>query len=167
MPPRLWWRVGDSAEEATDTEVQDPASLPSPAAAARFALEAHLHEFLEENWDHAGFGSGWDLLEDEGEVVGSHYHTGVVGEIDLLARHKTEPRWLVVELKRDQTSDATVGQLLRYMSWVRQHMARPGESVEGVIVCRDADLKLRYAISGLPQVSCMSYEVSFQLRPSK
>ena len=126
----LWWRVQGGSQPAP---LQEPAPVP---AAARFALEAHLHEFLVENWAKTQLGEEWDLLEEDGEVTGSHYTTGAVGEIDLLAKHKKEPRWLVVELKRDQSSDATVGQILRYMGWVRAELAKSKESVEGLIVCR-------------------------------
>jgi Holliday junction resolvase-like predicted endonuclease len=159
----LWWRViGLGTDEA---ELQPETSI-TPAV-SRFALEAHLHEFLEENWEQIELGKDWDLLEEDGEVIGSHYKTGEVGEIDLLARHKKKPRWLVVELKRDQTGDATVGQVLRYRAWVKKRLAKTGEEVEGLILCRDVDAKLRYAISELPLIRCMTYEVSFTLQPMR
>ncbi len=166
----LWWRVmGEDDDQSFESPDEDTVvSLPSaPGSPGVFALEAHLHEFLEENWDNTELGKGWDLLEEDGQSIGSHYQTKAVGEIDLLAHHKREPRWLVVELKRNQTSDATVGQILRYMSWVREKLAKPNERVEGLIVCREANLKLRYAIADLPHVRCMSYEVSFQLQPTR
>jgi RecB family endonuclease NucS len=36
-----------------------------------------------------------------------------IGPVDILAVHKKQPRFLVVELKRNQTSDQTVGKVLR------------------------------------------------------
>jgi len=42
---------------------------------------------------------------------------------------RTVPRWLVVEHKRNQTSDQTVGQLLRYIGWVKRHLAEDGDVV--------------------------------------
>ena len=88
---------------------------------------------------------------------------GEVGLIDLLARHQSQKRWIVIELKRNQTSDATVGQVLRYMGWVRKNLASVDETVEGLIVCRQNNKKLQHAISGLPNVRCMTHQVSFKL----
>jgi len=173
----LWWRVQPHVpsgsgipEPSHDYPVTDlntagtltPSEDSAPSDAA-FALEAHLQEFLVENWIQTDLGTEWDLLEEDGEVVGSYYETHEVGQIDLLARHKEGNRWLVVELKRGQTSDTTVGQLLRYRSWVRENIANPGDIVEGIIICSDADLKLKYAVKGLENVRCMTYKVSFVL----
>ncbi len=73
--------------------------------------------------------------------------------------------FVVIELKRGQTSDATVGQLLRYMSYVKRHLARPEQGVQGVIVAKDVDEALRYAIEAMPNVRVMTYRVDFKLRP--
>ena len=84
----------------------------------------------------------------------------------MLAKHKSEKKWLVIELKRNQTSDSTVGQILRYMSWVRKNLAGEGESVEGLIICHQIDRKLQYAIDGLNDIKCMTYQVNFKLDPT-
>lgn len=94
---------------------------------------------------------------------GYEYSTGV-GSIDLLAKHRTEPAWLVVELKRAQGSDQTVGQVLRYMGWVKQHLAQPGDRVQGLVIAHESDAKLRYALLAVPGVDLMLYEVQFSLR---
>jgi len=54
-------------------------------------------------------------------------------------------KWLVVELKRNDTSDSVVGQVLRYMGWIRQHLADPGDEVHGLIIAREGDEALHYA----------------------
>jgi hypothetical protein len=153
----LWWRA---ANVSLDTETELP---PVPMTEGTFGLEKYLHEFLVDNWHSLELGSEWNLLENEGEIIGSHYPTKEVGEIDLLAKHKSENRWLVVELKRDQSGDATVGQLLRYMTWVRKNLAKDGAQVEGLVVCGEADVKMRYALDGLPNIRCMTYKVNFAL----
>ena len=86
-----------------------------------------------------------------------------MGRIDLLAKHLEEPRWLVIELKRHQTSDQTVGQLLRYMGWVGQNLAGPDDRVHGLIICHEADDALRYALSPIQNVELRAYEVKFRL----
>lgn len=132
--------------------------------AVSFGLEQHLHDFMRDNWDMIPLGSDWTLLEQDGEVVGYKYQTGEIGEIDLLARHKSEPRWLVIELKRNQTSDATVGQVLRYVGWVEEHLAGEGETVEGLIIAQSMDERIRYALKHTRGLSLKLYEIEFRLK---
>jgi hypothetical protein len=158
----LWWRIveGDSPEEPELNEKVE--SEQECATISAFGLEKHLHEFLVENWEKTTLGQDWVLLEEDGEMVGSHYQTGTVGEIDILAKHKTKNRWLVIELKRNQTSDETVGQLLRYMGWVRRKKTE-GASVEGLIICHQVDQRLQYALDEQAHIRCMTYQVNFSL----
>jgi hypothetical protein len=59
---------------------------------------------------------------------------------------------VVIELKRGQTSDATVGQVLRYINWVKANLAAEKQDVRGIIVASDVDEALKYAARGLPHV---------------
>lgn len=174
----LWWRLGTAhvpkgigsaelcerseSEQETDVDPSEGDRVPESV----FGLERHLHEFLVDNWEATELSNDWSLLEEDGEITGSHYSAQDVGEIDLLARHRKSGRWLVIELKRDQTSDSTVGQILRYMAWVRKNLAKAGESVKGLIICHQMDLKMRYALDGQADITCMTYEVNFLLRPA-
>jgi hypothetical protein len=64
---------------------------------------------------------------------------------------------LVIELKRNQTADQTVGRILRYMGWIKKHLAKEaGKTVEGLIIAHAVDKRLPYALSLLPQVSMMT-----------
>jgi hypothetical protein len=168
----LWWLALQRTPRSEDTKAADPrdqhrepaeveSGLAGPQAA--FALERHLHEFLVDNWEKTDLAREWVLAEEDGDIVGSHYCAGDAGEIDILARHRDENRWLVVELKRNQTSDNTVGQVLRYMGWVRKNLLSEGGRVEGLIICPNVDRKLQYALDGLSAVECMTYQVSFTL----
>ena len=168
----LWWRVrphmpcGAQDAQTAPTSGRPEIELGTPPGDYAFGLERYLHEFLVDNWSLTALGGEWDLLEKDGEIVGSYYNTGEVGEIDLLAKHKKDNRWLVVELKRSQTSDDTVGQVLRYMGWVRRNRANAEARVEGLIVCQEVDKRLQYALDGQPNVRCMTYRVRFSLDPA-
>lgn len=109
-------------------------------------------------------GRDWALYQEPGDEEAGYEYPCDIGRIDLLARHRTQPYWLVVELKRNQTSDETIGQILRYRAWVRQHLAQDGEQVHGLIICREADDALRYALSEVQNVELRLYEVEFRLR---
>lgn len=173
----LWWRVArthtprgiGATEEYRKVEAAPEADIESldeaEVAESIFGLEKYLHEFLVDNWEATQLSNEWSLLEEDGEIVGSRYYTGEVGEIDLLAKHRSENRWLVIELKKSQTSDSTVGQILRYMTWVRKNLAAEGDKVEGLVICHKIDKNLQYALAGQPDIRCMTYQVNFTLNP--
>jgi len=134
--------------------------------ASRFALERHLQDFLFANWDHTDLGKEWALYSEDGEKDRAVEYPTSVGRIDLLAKHRRQARWLVVELKRDQTSDATVGQVMRYMGWVAANLAQEGDEVRGLVIAHEADEGMRLAITAAANVHLMFYEVEFRLRDS-
>ena len=72
----------------------------------------------------------------------------------------------MIELKRNQSTDQTVGQVLRYIGWVEHNMIEKGERVKGMIISRAVDKALLYAVEAIGQnrVSVMQYEVQFQLK---
>ena len=156
----LWWRVAPE-EKLDDTEVASGRTETTKEQI--FGLERHLHDFLRDNWDQTELGKEWMLIEEDGEIVGYEYDTHKVGVIDLLAKHRTAPKWLVVELKRGHTSDKALGQALRYRGWVKRHLAEPNESVEAVVVGHQADQKLLYALDDVPGVRALTYSVTFSL----
>ena len=156
----LWWRVKSADGGEKDNDLLPP--LLDDEEPQDFRLERHLHDFMFDNWSSIPLANDWNLHEEDGEVVAYEYDTKEIGKIDLLAKHKNDARWLVIELKRDQTSDATVGQVLRYMGWVQEHLAEGG-SVEGLIIARQHDAKIGYALMHTTNVGLMRYHVDFQL----
>ncbi len=155
----LWWYLDQ--KESGDLP---PSGGVSPVAEQRFGLERHLHEFLRDNWNQIELGREWGLYQEPGDDEAGYEYPCDVGRIDLLAKHRKEPRWLVIELKRNQTSDQTVGQLLRYIGWVKRHLAEDDEQVHGMIICREADDALRYALSTVQNVELRFYQVEFHLK---
>lgn len=164
----LWWVVvADSdSEESAELDLVQEGEEGTPEDSPRFGLERHLHEFLRDNWSRTSLGEEWDLHVEDGEMVGYEYPTPI-GRIDLLARHKKDKKWLVVELKRNQSSDDTVGQIARYIGYVRETLAKDKDDVQGLIISRAGDEKLRYALSVIANVDLMVYEVDFRLRRPK
>jgi hypothetical protein len=160
----LWWALGKG-----DTPIPEPGADDvtdeTTGDALGFGLEKHLQEFLRDNWADTSLGREWVLYSEPGDPeAGVEYPCGV-GRIDLLAQHKTKPQWLVIELKRDQASDVTVGQVLRYMGWVKAHLAQPDEDVSGLVIAHESEDALQYALSAVPSVDFQRYEVRFELHP--
>lgn len=164
----IWWFLHPNTnDETTDLSSILPSEgeATTPASrTTRFTLERHLHDYMFDNWDMLDVANEWDLFVRDGEPDAGYEFRTPIGRIDLLARHKREPRWLVIELKREKSSDAVVGQVLRYMGWVRAHLAENGETVEGLIVATEGDSSLHYALSAIPAVNFKSYEVEFRLK---
>jgi restriction system protein len=130
--------------------------------AASFMMEKHLESFLVENWSHTELGKAYDIYEEDGELVGQQYQTDT-GPIDVLAISKDRKRLLVVELKKGRASDAVVGQVARYMGFVKEELAEEDQTVEGVIIALDEDQRVRRALLVFPGVRFYRYQISFKL----
>ena len=117
--------TGDSPFEAKsfEEEVEEDAEEHGITDIVNFGMEKHLEDFIIENWDKTVFGKKYTLIEEEGDIVSQQYQTAT-GLIDILAKSKDDSGYLVIELKKGRPSDAVVGQILRYMSWVKESMAK-------------------------------------------
>lgn len=138
---------------SADPEVEDPVA---------FAMEKHLEAFLVENWTQTLLSKDFDIYEEEGEPVGQQYQTDA-GPIDILAVSKDKKRLLVVELKRGRASDAVVGQVLRYMGFVKEQIAESDQTVEGAIIALEDDKRLRWALVSVPSITFYRYQITFKL----
>lgn len=137
----------------TDPEIEDVHA---------FALEKHLEDFLVANWENTELGRSHRIYEEEGARVGQQFPTAT-GPIDILAVSNDGSELLVVELKRGRASDSVVGQIQRYMGYVKSVLAGPGQRVRGVIIALEDDPKVRYALTVAPDIQFFRYAVSFQL----
>lgn len=138
---------------STDTTVEDPSI---------FALEKHLEEFLVQNWRHTELGINYKIYEEDGELVGQQYPSDT-GAIDILAISNDGKTLLVVELKRGRVSDNVVGQVQRYMGYVKDELAENGQEVKGVIIGLEDDIRIRRALSVTNNIDFYRYKVSFKL----
>lgn len=133
--------------------------LEDPAA---FALEKHLEHFLVENWSKTELGTTYDIYTEEGQLVGQQYPSDT-GPIDILAISKDKKTLLVVELKRGRASDRVVGQIQRYMGYVKDELAEADQQVKGVIIALEDDLRIRRALSVAQNIEFYCYQLSFKL----
>lgn len=130
---------------------------------ASFALEYQLRDFIANNISMIPVGDRiLRLYVDPTGRDGIEFSTAV-GPIDILAVDDSNA-FIVFELKRGRSPDHAIGQLTRYMGWVKQTIGKENE-VRGVIVAKTITKNLRYAVSVIPNVSLFEYEVSFQLKP--
>jgi len=140
----------------------EPESLPEAvqqyASEIPIQLERQLEEFLAANPELIE--PGLTMYRDEDGRVGQQYPTDV-GVIDLLC-HRQNGQLLVIELKRSRVSDVGVGQISRYIGWVKKHIARESE-VCGLILCHDRDDALKYAVYAHPSLSLRYFRLRLEL----
>ena len=136
----------------------------SPISQGLFYMEKQLEDFIIANWDKTEFGKKYDLIYEDGVLISQQYPT-TIGKIDILAIDKKTKNYVVIELKKNQTSDDTVGQLSRYMGWIKEH--KKDEGVKGIIVAGKFDEKLKYAKTMLQNSEAFLYEVDFKIKEYK
>lgn len=128
---------------------------------AEFVLEKYLEEFIVSNF--AGIFQGQlQIYVDSDGNEGQQYGTDI-GPIDILAYCPGDNAYVVIELKKGRSSDKVVGQVLRYMGWVKQNLCDDKQSVKGLIVCSDEDPKLSFALSMTNNIDVRYYRVTFTL----
>lgn len=154
-------RVLSYYQEATNSEVSNPTSVVSQGA---FYLEKQLEDFIIDNWDSTELGHQYDLIIEEGDLKSQQYRTDI-GPIDILAKDKKTGSHVVIELKKGQTSDDTVGQIARYMGWIEDELG--DKNVKGVIIAQSFDKKLQYALKRVSGVEVFIYEIDFRLKEFK
>lgn len=85
-----------------------------------------------------------------------------IGPIDILCIDKVSQEYVICELKRGQTSDETIGQLLRYMGWVKKHLETSNKNVRGILVGSEFNEKIDYSLHGIQSDSIYSLIKKFQ-----
>lgn len=127
-----------------------------------FAYEKDLQQFLVKNLELIE--SGLQLYKDDEDenITGLEYPAGD-RFIEILTTAKSND-FVIVELKVSKGYDRVVGQLLRYMAWIKQNLANENQKVRGVIVARDITDDLILATSMIPDVTLLEYELKVSLR---
>jgi hypothetical protein len=156
----------NSANETTGEKVfgEEVGSEEAETPEASFALEFQLRDFIAQNISTINVkGKRLRLYVDPTGRDGIEFPTAV-GPIDILAVDDLGA-FFVFELKRARSPDRAIGQLTRYMGWVRHTIGKDHE-VNGIIVAKEISDSLRYAVSVVPNVRLFEYEVEFHLKPA-
>lgn len=149
--PSPIYEASGAEEELDELQLDEPSQV-------QFAYEADLRNFLSKNLDLVE--SELSLYEEEG-IDGIEFPAG--GRwIDILAISKEEDL-VVIELKVSRGYDRVVGQLLRYIGWVKENLAEANQDVRGVIVARAISEDLLLACNSLPNIMLFEYELSVRL----
>ena len=148
--------ISDSSP-ATTIVISEP-----PNKEMAFALEQHLEEFLIQNWYSTELGLRYNIFENNGEIIGQQYPTDT-GRIDILAISKDKKEILVIELKKGRASDMVVGQVQRYMGYIKETLAKNDEIVKGMIITSENDLRIKRAVAVASNIDFYTYKIKFTL----
>jgi restriction system protein len=130
--------------------------------ASVFVLEKYLEEFIVSNFNTI-FEGALKIYKETEDNDGQQYTTDI-GPIDILAVENESNSFVVIELKKGRPSDQVIGQLLRYMGWVKEKLCMDGQAVKGLVICQDQDKKPTYALKMVSNIDVRYYTVSFSLR---
>ncbi|MBD3193183.1 MAG: EVE domain-containing protein [Candidatus Heimdallarchaeota archaeon] len=133
----------------------------------RFALEDHLEEFLYQNWEKIDWGAKlklYTVVEDTIEKENGRQFQAGNWSIDFLAVDQETNDLVVIELKRGKTSDRVIGQISRYIGWVKENIAEKDQNVRGIVISKEVNDALKYALTNIPNVEIKQYEVDFKLK---
>ena len=146
--------VAGTADFAEETAEEDD------LGSRKFAFERDLQNYLVQNLGLLE--PGLKLYEDEdGEFTGVEFPAGQ-RYIDILAVG-TDGAYVVIETKVSRAYDRVVGQILRYMGWVKENLA--GEApVRGIVVASEISEDLILATSSVENIRLVEYEISFSLK---
>ena len=156
--PTPIYKKGDQMCEVLS--VEDYAESNSDESGQEFAFEKDLLNYLSKNLQTIE--TGLTLFESEG-ITGIEFNAG--GRfIDILALDRNKC-FVVIELKVSKGSDKVVGQLLRYVGWVKSNLAEEKQIVRGIIIARNISEDLKIACSVVPNIKLYEYNLSVSLTP--
>ncbi|MHA1170320.1 MAG: endonuclease NucS domain-containing protein, partial [Candidatus Hodarchaeales archaeon] len=142
-----------------------PAAEPKEGPISlEFAKEEWLKELLVNRWSEIDEFRRRNLVIYGGRETGVEYDTRTAGRIDILAENANNGEFTVIELKRGISRAEHLGQLLRYMGWVRGRISE-GKEVNGLLIAAGFKESVQYAIAELEKVNLLEYNLQFQLKP--
>jgi hypothetical protein len=127
------------------------------SAEVSLKLERDLEDFIVENLHIIE--PDLVLYQDENGQSGRQYPTDV-GTIDILCKNQSD--FVLVELKKGRTSDQVVGQISRYIGWIKEFVAEQGQNIRGIIIVHDFDPKLKYAVRAHDNLQLKYYEIQLK-----
>jgi len=149
-------------KKESQTQLQEEADEELSAVEIPPSMERLVEDFLALNLDHIE--KGLKLYKDEKGVPGRQYPTDI-GIIDLLCVDK-DNKFVIIEIKKEKGSDKTIGQITRYMGWVKQKLSN-NQQVQGIIIVHEVDKKLEYSASVMSDIKIKYYKIDLKFVSKK
>jgi hypothetical protein len=145
-------------------KIEGGASLAASTTTGAILDEKALESLVRE-WRRTPFADlGVQLATPERDGMPGRQVLTPVNAIDLLGYRPDRREWWVIELKHGRPADEVVGQVSRYLGWVGEECAKRGETATGVIIARETDTKLRYAVKANPRLTLWTWDDDLTVR---
>lgn len=157
------FRLYDPSSDPDPIYVEDDGGIePEPddiqPGMSEFAYEKDLQNFLSKNLYLIE--PGLKLYEEE-DISGIEFPVGN-RFVDILA-FDNKNNYVVIELKVSRGYDRVVGQILRYIAWIKKKHADENQIVRGIIVAREISEDLKLACSEISNIDLYEYKLSVSL----
>jgi endonuclease len=119
----------------------------------------HLRAYIAKHLDLIE--EGLELYVDIFGNDGVEYQTDF-GPIDVLAVGQ-DGAFIIVEIKLENSPDASSGQILKFRNWVKRHLAL-GKPVRSYLVGSNIPEHVRYSLADLNDVYLKEYDVHIRLK---
>jgi hypothetical protein len=154
---------GDQARSLTSADILETVEAPEVDKvyenSGEFAFERDLRNYLSKNLP--SIETGLTVFKDE-DFTGIEFPVG--GRfIDILAIDANGD-YVIIELKVSRGHERVIGQILRYMGWVKKNMAS-GKNVRGIIVANEVSEDLQLAASLIPNLQLFEYAIAMKVTP--
>lgn len=157
---------GENESEIEEPEMPSDSEEDFESNTGFMPLEQYLENYMVKNWDLIDFGENLTMYRDEDGAPCTQYATDV-GVIDILAKD-AENNFVVIELKRAESGNNAVGQVLKYMGWVAEKLASHGQKVRGMIIVGKAEDTLKSAVSPVANIVVLKeYRMKMKLEEPK
>lgn len=93
-----------------------------------------------------------------------HYYTEA-GTMDFFCKD-SKGDFVVIELKKE-SSDVTIGQICRYMGWVKENLCNDNQKVRGLIISENIDPLIDYSLRIVPNVSFKRMKLNVKIEDWK
>jgi hypothetical protein len=159
---RFWKRLKDRYQAflAGNGNEDSPEIDEESDKEKEFAAEADLRDFLAKNPDCIE--RGLRIYESDGKRGVEFQIDSGDGRIDLLLLD-LQGQFVVVELKVSRGRNKTLGQILYYMGWVDQNLAKTTKC-RGIVVAKEITDDLIIATRRVEGISLMTYKLNVTLQ---
>lgn len=157
--------VFDEPEEIDDLESVEKPELENKSNINKqmsVSSEKILEDLIEDKIlkGQKVFDKKLKIYEDEINY-GRQLVAGNYGRIDLLAKESDEDNLIIIELKKGKSDDAVVGQISRYISWVKNNLAKNNQDVNGIICVYESSEVLDMSVDNIPNIEVYEYGLEF------
>ena len=157
----LHWVAAEDEGKIAVKNILGAEALPEIGVYLDAPEEKFVQKFIEKNFDAVFSDLNLKLYEDNPDQNGFQYTTPV-GRLDFLTIDAMNGDYVVVELKVGKVHDSALGQIQRYMGYVKEELA--GEkNVRGILLGEELPDKTRYALMMAPSVEFKKYRLNIKI----